>query len=252
MNHAELNIVYPNIPFIWHYNDFANIYPSLEQKKITFDEFKLLNNKYKLNTLNIYNNADYYIHKQYLKDKYIYDNVSNEFYIGFHTWLLKQLEGDDYEIGSNDVYYNFSFKCSLFPIYGEISTHYNFPEKKMIIHQKPVKIINGINVINNIYNLENDKLFKRNAIIHKHQGITRFSPYQTCNFIIPKKNNKIVAFVSIITDPTVYIKNNNIINNTIDINYDAVKQINKSCITYHIIQNVFDSENINDIKSFCL
>jgi len=30
MNHQELGIIYPNIPFLWHYNDFANLYPSIE------------------------------------------------------------------------------------------------------------------------------------------------------------------------------------------------------------------------------
>jgi hypothetical protein len=262
MNHQKLGIIYPNIPFLWHYNDFANLYPSIEQKQLSCDEFKLLNDKYNLNLLDKYINTEYYLHKQYLGNEYFYNNKNNEFYISFHTWLLKQLEGDIYQIGSNDIYYKFNFKCYLIPIYGTINTHFNFPEKIINKKDKIIKIINGINITNN-HNIHNNKLFKRTAIVHKHNGFTRFSPYQMCNFIIPKNNNhKIIAFVSVITDIIAFklldkYNNDNDINdndnNDNNIEYGCIPiNINKSCITIHIIRNEFNSDNIDDIKQFSL
>ena len=260
MNHQELSIIYPNIPFLWHYNDFANLYPSCEQIKITNDEFKLLNDKYNLNLLDKYINTEYYLHKQYLGNDCFYNNKNNEFYISFHTWLLTQLEGYNYEIGSTDIYYKFNFKCYLIPIYGTIKTHYNFPEKTIHKKDKIIKVINGINITNNhSINLLNNCLFKRNAIIHKHNGFTRFSPFQICNFLIPKNNNhKIIAFASVITDITaiklIDKNNNDDIDNEIKQIDNEIKpiNINKSCITIHIIRNEFNSDNIDEIKQFNL
>lgn len=286
IKHTELGIDFQAIPFIWHYNDFANPYPTYESKKMSADDVRKLEEKYKIN-LSCIPEPEYYCHKQYRAEDFLYNSKSQEVYLGFHTWLLRQIEGPEFKIGDNDIYYKFKFRCQLIPLQGTIRQHKNFPEKFIQVKvskkaKKIISVINGINVSNAISQLNFNKLSKRNAIIHKHQGFTRFSPYQICNFVIPSNNSTdIVSFISIITDVFAYkiklkkkIDNeqNNLSNDgkegegeegeegregreeEEEEEYEEIEEIkiNKSCITCHIFRHTYGSEKLEELETFNL
>lgn len=264
IKHDELGIHYPAMPFIWHYNDFANPYPTHESKFLSEDEFNVIKQKYKhvsdiVDSILI--EKEYYLHKQLRMEDFYYNHKSQEVYISFHSWLLKQLEGADASVGGNDYYYKFIFKCQIIPLFGEIKAHKDFPEKIKKTKKKIYATKVGINVSSENL-LHVSKLSKRCCIIHKHSGFTRFSPYQMCNFIIPYggKTN-IVGFVSIITDAiAVVYKINKVIESSSmlgdddqDIEefeeFEEIKRtkIDKSCVAAHIFRPYFSSDNLEQM-----
>lgn len=267
IKHDELGIHYPSMPFLWHYNDFANPYLTHESKILSEDEFNEIKKKYKhvsdiVDSIPI--EKEYYLHKQLRMDDFYYNCKSQEVYISFHSWLLKQLEGPEISIGcnsENNYYYKFIFKCQIIPLFGEIKAHKNFPEKIKKTKKKIYATKVGINVSSDNL-LHVSKLSKRCSIIHKLNGFTRFSPYQMCNFIIPfgTKTN-VVGFMSIITDAIAIVyKINKVIESSsvpgdddLDIEefeeFEEIKRtkIDKSCVTAHIFRPHFSSDNMEQM-----
>jgi hypothetical protein len=234
MEHKALNIIYPAMPFIWHYYDIANIYLTKETKVLTKNEFiKITSMNQKLidilNTLD--DRTEYYINIQYKSHDILYNNKNNELYISFHTWLLKQ--SGITEIPNSKLDMEYKFECGIFPLIGEIKYAKYFPFKKgktMI----PVGI--GINSFTirraRIHELNNSSIENINKL--KYNG---FSPSDTCNIEVGKvkvkeKLEENIAFVSI-------IKNAKIIDHTGD------TPIMNKCVTLHIFRMIGDNNEGN-------
>jgi hypothetical protein len=264
--HATLKIKYPAVPFVWHYNDFANPYPVHELKILTQQEFAKFNEKNNLGLDEYINETtEFYLNKQYRMDDFYYMNQKvPEIYVNYHTWLMKQLNGTNV-IEHENNYYKFNFLCKIVPIQGDTITLPNFPHKiKKTKFGKKIFVTCGMNV-----GKINVPECKRTAIVHNHHGIVRFSPYDLCNFFVVgkgKSNDNIHIFCSIISNvvshKTIKPKcddsdddNNNDNDNDNDSDDKSItetKHLPKSCITIHVFRKSYASDNIDDLDNINL
>src|ERR1700744_300509 len=135
MLHEQLGIEYPNIPYLWHYNDFANLYTTFKiiklDKKLIIKLLEKINNKQLLKEINNLSDdiTDYYINIQYKADSIFYNNKSDEIYIGFHTWLHKVHTGLN-KIEKTKMYTQYKFECGIFTVLGKVAYPKDYPFKK--------------------------------------------------------------------------------------------------------------------------
>ena len=227
INHY-LNIKFPPIPFLWHYDDFALPFPIYGIKKISIYKLKnLLNNQNKIFNKLISGtndkNCDIYILAQYKKEKVIYNETSNqnELYISYHSWLYNNLTKSEI-IKNEKINLKFRFLTGIFSIDGNIKQYENYPYKN-----DKKKSFGGICV-------DNHKLDMRQATIHEHNDNIKFSGINVCNFDQMSDN---CVFLSIMEYP--HLCSNN----------DKLKIYTSSkkakCIVLHIFRNVYDN-NPND------
>lgn len=218
IKYPKLNIEFPNCPFIWHYEDMANIYPVVENKESSYTELKDIIGKYDENKslsnilLELKDNADFYIISQCKKEDIYYNSANTrEIYISFHTWLYKYLTNKDVFDGKINV--EFDINCGIYPVAGELDYVNNYPyriafNKKT---QKHVKLSVGI-AINNIS--------ERQCSIHESGGYTRFSPHNECNLLLNNDTNNFI-FVSVIKNPSIP---------------KASMELQRACVTLHIFK----------------
>jgi hypothetical protein len=219
-----LGIQFSPLPFLWHYDDFAQPFPVYGCKKISIYKLRSLigaNNNIFLDLND--KNTDVYILAQYKNEKVYYTETSNpnELYLSYHTWLYNNLTNTT-SIKNNDINMKFKFLTQVQQIDGILSQNANYPYKN-----ENKKSFGGIKV-----NLIHDKIIydMRSATIHRHNGEIKFSGINVCNF---NQNSDNAVFLSVIKHPVMYQKN------------EKLKILTKSkksnCVVLHIFRNVADN-----------
>lgn len=221
-----LGINFPPIPFLWHYEDFAQPFPVYGCKKISIYKLKQLVKNNLLADLND-KNCDVYILAQYKKEKIMYSETadSSELYLSYHTWLYNNLTKQT-KINNDKLNLKFRFLTGIYSIQGNLQQSGNYPFKKSKNpNKKPSP--GGISV-------NNSNLEMRQATIHQHDGIIKFSGINVCNFNQTSDNS---VFLSILKYPNLYFKNEK----------HKIETIKKksNCVVLHIFRNVYDN-NPND------
>jgi hypothetical protein len=206
--HKKLDIDYPSIPFIWHYNDFCNLYPTIKSENLNKDRFLEILAKYEniqqiIDIANKNTDTEFYLNIQFRESIELYNSKTNELYVSFHTWLYKTLYNCDIIPDDDQFNVSFSLTCGLFPITNNISKSINFPFKKITCKNKNILLPSGIGI---------GYITPRKLSIHHTDGYVRFSPSDSCNFFL---NSDIGVFVSVA-------------------NINLGSDIIKSCITLHI------------------
>ena len=227
INHY-LGINFPPIPFLWHYDDFAQPFPIHGIKKISIHKLRSLTNIKNLNLFNLNDkNCDVYILAQYKKEKVIYNETTdpNEIYISYHSWLYNNLTKST-SIKNIEIDFKFRFLTSIIPIVGELEHYNEYPFKN-----NKKKSPGGISI-------GSDKLIMRNATIHRYDDNIKFSGINVCNFNQQSDN---CVFLSIMSYPHLCDKNNKD-------NKNIIKTISKksNCIVLHIFRNVYDNNPNNN------
>lgn len=221
INH-HLGIQFPPIPFLWHFNDFAQPFPIYGIKKINMEKLKTLvwiDDYPSLKNLND-SNTDIYILAQYKKEKVMYSELSmdDEVYISYHTWLYYNFT-HAFAIPDFNIKMKFRFWTGLYKITGEINTYPYYPFKNNIKTKKHGGIC--VDQIN---------LDSRQATIHRSDNVVKFSSHNVCNFNQTSDNS---VFLSVIQSPHIYFPNHkeNI----------KTKEKKTNCIVLHIFRNVADN-----------
>ena len=213
-----LGMKFVPIPFLWHYDDFAQPFPIYGIRKITYDEMK----KYTEN-ITIPKTADFYVLAQYRKEKEVYTQTTspNELYLSYHSWLYHNLTGKT-QIENNAINLRFGFYTGIVPIGGKIDEFKFYPNKS----KKP-NTFGGIST--------KGQLRSRRGTIHQIYDHVRFSGKNVCNFNQFTDN---AVFLSIMISPYVF-----------DIfgKYNIETSNNSNCVVLHIFRNVPDN-NPNDIE----
>lgn len=233
IKYTKLNVEYPECPFIWHYDDMANIYPVAYCDKLNYEKMVIIaescENKFLKDALEeIKDNADFYVIGQYKHESHFYNAAEkNEIYISFHTWLYKYLTEKD-TIDDTKLNVSFDISSGIFPLIGEINHVDNYPFRTIINKKKKkiTKILVGMS-INNI--------IKRDCIIHDSKGYIRFSPHNQCNILLDSDSDDFM-FVSIIKNVSIEKIN--------DESPEAVK-LDRTCVTLHIFRNKYDNDPKN-------
>jgi len=224
-----LGINFCPVPFLWHYDDFAQPYPVYGLNKIKlqklFNKVKDKNNNLKL-ALNGLNdrNTDIFTIAQYKNDSFLYNESSNsdEIYLSYHTWLYMNLT-KNYEINNKiKENYKFRFLTGIYPIEGKINHSDTYPHIVFEKNGVEKKIPAGIAI--------NTKPELRQANLHKYKDIIRFSSKGVCNFYTNEEN---LVFVSIMRFPFLVHKNNKI-----KVNTSNNKQ---NIVVLHILRNKADN-----------
>ncbi len=209
-----LDITFPPIPYLWHYDDFAQPFPVYGIVKVSIYKLKKLVNNIPSDLTD--KNCDTYILAQYKKEKVLYSKLSNpyELYISYHTWLYYNLTKSCI-INNNEINFKFRFLTGICEISGKLETYENYPFKN-----NSKKSPGGISI--------NGKLEMRQAIIHKHENNIKFSGINVCNFNQLSDN---AVFLSILKYPNAQTNNSK----------------NKSnCVVLHIFRNVYDNNPENE------
>lgn len=233
MNH-HLSILFPSIPFLWHYDDFGLPFPVLKSKQVDKQEFidliQNFNNHTVKNMINKIDNSttEFHVIVQHRQNSIFYNETTdfNEMYVSFHTWLHKnhkKTDSIDYQHKYKQFY---RFYSGIYSLVGNIFQSKQYPEIEVLNKSKneTVKIPVGVPVDNRIE--------IRRASIHDSKGIIRFSDSYSCKFELDP-NTKNFAFISIMRFP--FNKKTPIRGGTTE-NIDSV-------ITLHIFRN---DDNIQD------
>lgn len=232
--HEKLGMTFPHVPFIWHYDDFANLYKT--HKILQIDKQKMIKmletcgNKDVLNDiLDLDDNTEFYIHSQYKGEEVYYNNKSNEIYLSFHTWLYG-LETKKTKIGNNHLDHEYKFDCSVYDVSGYIEPSEFYPIKK-IVDRKRKRIMcltSGIGI---------NEMTKRVHSIHYAKNFNRFSPHDECNLNLVPGQSQNFVFVSIIKNPMAKTKSEKFRDNK----KSTFEKLNKNCVTLHIFRNETDN-----------
>lgn len=212
-----------SIPFLWHYDDFAQPFPVEKIKKVKYSEFMNLlkknntdNSMFKNNLGGVTDdNTDFYILAQYRKEDFYYsENVDKrELYLSYHTWLYTNHLGS-YDIDPSINRINYSFLTGVFS-----------GNQKLLESENKKKNFGGIEI-------DGDKLSSRRANIHNYKGVVRFSGTGVCNFKTNSDTNDV--FVSLMRFPSVALNKNN--------KAKIITPDGKfNCAVLHIFRNVCDN-----------
>ena len=224
INHY-LGINFPPIPYLWHYDDFAQPFPIYGIKKISIYKLRSLSNKLNpiLAELND-KNCDVYILAQYKKEKIMYTETinQNELYLSYHSWLYNNLTKST-SIKDGIMNFKFRFLTGICSIEGDLTQYEKFPFKN-----DKKKAPGGICI-------NDSKLGMRQSTIHKHDNIIKFSGINVCNFNQMSDN---AVFLSIMRYPHICFEN---------YNQNIITPSKKSnCVVLHIFRNVYDNDPNNN------
>lgn len=233
-----LGISFPSIPYIWHYDDFAMPFPVYKMQKVTLFDLKNvirenINNCLvdELRGLSDYN-TDVYIVAQYKNERFMYSDTtnSNELYLSYHTLLYNSYTKKN-RIDDTNINLQFRYLTGIYTIEGHLSPYIYKCHK-----EKCQKIHNGIEI--------NNGISLKQATIHKHNDIVKFSGINACNFNISYNDDNSdtiddnVVFLSVMKKPFIcqdtvrkYVR---LINNK------------QNCIVLHIFRNVYDNNPNNE------
>jgi len=244
--HHYLNINFSPVPFIWHYDDFAQPYPLYGIKKINYHHLKKYwGNKnlwFATKDLND-NNTDIYISIQYKMENYMYNPTTkpSELFLSYHSWLYTNAV-NNYEITENDISqpYKFRYLTGIIPLEGTFEYSATYP---FLLTPKMKKIPGGIPI-------NESKLEMRQSTIHKHQNNLVFSPNNVCNFNLTSENG---VFISVMKLPCILVKENkenkeNKEKQQYQLNKFNIKTPNNktNCVVIHIFRNVYDNNPNNN------
>jgi hypothetical protein len=236
VNHY-LGFNFPPIPFLWHYNDFAQPYPVHSIQKVDSKIFNTLvkKNGYNHNLNRLISKlkdktTDFYILAQYKKENYWYNECSdpNEIYLSYHTWMHIN-HTKNFCINNIDKYSaKYKYFTGLYSLNkSKISESKDYPKKK---YKTTFYVDGGISV-------NRPTLCTRQSHIHSHNNHIKFSSANVCNFMAHDDD---IVFVSIIENPLILNKNK-----IIKLSTDHKKF---NCVTLHIFRNKGD--NLKDDNEY--
>lgn len=207
-----LDITFVPIPYIWHYDDFAQPFPIYGIKKVSIYKLRKLINNIPIDLTD--KNCDTYILAQYKKEKVLYSELTNptELYISYHTWLYYNLT-KSCAINDSEINLKFQFLTGIRQIEGKLKEYEHYPFKN-----NNKKSPGGISI--------NGVLEKRRATIHRHENTVKFSGINVCNLNQLSEN---AVFLSIFKCPNARTSNNK-----------------SNCIVLHIFRNVYDNNPENE------
>ncbi len=241
----HLGISYSYVPFIWHYNEFAQPFPSHLTKSVTSEQFldRLAKFDYKKNyaltqVLNGFTNenSEFFVNCQFKLDRVFYneDTPNSELYVSFHPWLYRNHTGKDtieYVKRYCDIY---RYNTGLYSVSGLLKPSNTYPNIiKKNRHGKITEIPGGIPI-------DSQNLPIRQSTIHDYGGILRFSSVGVCNFDALSDN---VVFVSVVSKPYHIEPKQKQKELATDITTDDGKV---NCVTLHVFRNVFDNGSNNE------
>ena len=226
VNHPS-GIKFCSIPFLWHYNDFAQPFPVEKVKKLNYSDFintiaknNINNDMFKNNLRGISDsNTDFYVVAQYRKEAFWYSEESdvNELYLSYHTWMYTN-HVKSFDIDPTIKRINYNFITGVFSGQNKITTSQNITKK-----------FGGIEI-------DGEKLTPRRANIHNYQGIVRFSGTGVCNFNVNDDNN---VFMSVMRFPSMILGNKN--------HCKIMTPDNKfNCVMLHVFRNVPDNNPLEE------
>lgn len=234
-----LDFKFPPVPYLWHYNDFSQPYPIYGVLKISKSQLIILINSFgNINETYVENyndaNSDFYVTIQYKKERYWYaeETSDNEIYISYHTWLhindMRQYEINNYAAYSM----KYSFLSAIYPLIGDLTFSKKYPYKN-----EKKKIPGGMAI--------GSKPTINRAVIHKHNGVIKFSGQYMNDFRTSDDNTQDnIILLSVMKDPCLITFGQN---RRISVNKVTTPDPDRktNCLTLHVFRNKYDN-NPND------
>ncbi|AYV83614.1 MAG: hypothetical protein Hyperionvirus9_31 [Hyperionvirus sp.] len=228
--HKGFDKLYQSIPFLWNYADMLMPYEVKLARALSGVEMRthvVAMDKTKGEAIikildkmdEIKDETEYYLNVQYKNLPVWYMNKDlHELYISFHTWLYRKDLGVESIVNEKDEDYEYEGQVGIFPLTGKLFASVNYPAKYISGFSKGrkkciKKIACGIAI--------ND-FCEREIYVHYANKYVRFSPHDSCNFIVGSDN---VSFVSIIRGEC------------------------GSCVTLHLFRNVGDNNPDDEFLS---
>lgn len=218
----------PNCPFLYDQHTLTS-YPVIYSSNINLTNIsKKLNNIIKK-----YAKVPQISEIEYFVNVQLTDDIEKEIYVLYHTWLILALN-PNIKILPQGINISSNFQAGLFPIHATIKEAYegNVQYVKTCDTYKKIRQGVGINEMTSEYAKITNLNKKLNLL-----------PSNSCNFILKSDDYPVNSFLSVITNPTVYVmENKNYITHT--------KQINKTAVTLHITVSKTNLHNINEIINY--
>lgn len=170
---------------------------------------------------------------EYFVNIQLTDDIEKEVYVSYHTWLILALNSN-IKILPQGINISSNFQAGLYPIHATIKEKYEGNVQCVKTCDTYRKIRQGVGI--NEMTVEYAKITNLNKKLN-------LLPANSCNFILKSSDYPVSSFLSVITNPTVYItENKNYVTHT--------KQITKTAITLHLTICKTNLHNISEIITY--